>query len=186
MAAESRNRVLIGLAGALAVVKFVLLPWIDSQNDARVALEVLTRRLERSVGVMQNRTAIIEAERAQKEAKEKNFSRFPEFDGLDPMKLNAQVHIGEMAKARNLRSGLFEWILVGEEKGARLQFARARMQVSGELQKLAMFHGELEAAFPNMFVREYKMESVPVKDFLEYGGNLTLVADFYIRGKETP
>lgn len=183
---ESRNRTLITFALILAFAKFVMLPWFKSQEEARIGLEVLTRRLERSVGVVQNRATILEAERAQKAADSKNFSAFPTFATLDQMKLEAQVRVGAIANARSLRSGLFEWILVGEDKEAGLQFARARIQVTGALQKLAMFHGELESGFPNMIVRELRMESVPANEFVEYGGNFTLVADFYFRGKDSP
>jgi hypothetical protein len=53
--------------------------------------------------------------------------------------------------------------------------------MSGELRKLAVFHGELESMFPNLVVRELKMETVSVERFDEYGGTMTLVGDFYFK-----
>lgn len=186
MVGESRNKFFLAVAASLAAVKFVLLPWLDNQNDARVSLEVLTQRLDRSLGVIQNRVQIITAEQSLREATGKNLVRFPYFPALDAMKLDVQVRVGEMAKAQNLRTGLFEWILAGEAEGTGLQFGRARLQVSGELRKLAVFHGELESAFPNMVVRELKIESVPVDRFDEYGGTFTIVSDFYSKKAESP
>jgi hypothetical protein len=101
-------------AVGLAALKFLLLPWVEIQNESRLALEVLTQRLDRSIGVIQNRERIIKSEGELREADLKNFERFPTFSSLESMKLDAQVKIGGVAQSHDLRAGLFEWVLSGD------------------------------------------------------------------------
>lgn len=56
-----RRRLLIGALVVLASLRFLILPWIDQQAEAREQLEVLTQRLDRSTGVVLNRSAITDA-----------------------------------------------------------------------------------------------------------------------------
>jgi uncharacterized membrane protein affecting hemolysin expression len=61
---ESRRNTLIAVALVLAVLQFLVVPWIASQSEARERLQVLTNRLVRSQAVLENKAAIQSAERA--------------------------------------------------------------------------------------------------------------------------
>lgn len=181
---SERNRWLIGLALSLAAIKFILMPWADAQTESRQALQVLTQRLDRSVGVVQNRDAILNSHAALQASISAARGRFPEVESVEKFRLQTQTQIGQMMSSRALNTLLFDWILEGKVDEANLKFVRARFQAQGELRKIADLQAELEGGLPNLIIREVRlMTSVPVKEVDGYGGNITFVADFYFREK---
>ena len=54
----SRNQVLLIVAAGLVVIRFVIVPWLNWQSEQRDALAVMTQRLDRAIGVIENREAI--------------------------------------------------------------------------------------------------------------------------------
>lgn len=183
---DERNRWLMGLAMGLAAIKFILMPWAESQTEGRQALQVLTQRLDRSVGVVQNREAILKSHAALSQSIGAARDRFPEVESVEKFRLQTQTQVGQMMSSRALNTLLFDWILEGKVEEANLRFVRTRFQAQGELRAISDLQAEFEGSFPNLIIREVRlMTSVPVKEVDEYGGNITFVADFYFREKAT-
>lgn len=180
--AEGRNRWMLGLAIALAAIKFVILPWIDNQADRHQELQVLTQRLDRSIGVVQNRDAILKSYASLKSETDAARGRFPEVKSVEQFRLQAQTAIGQMITSRSLNTLFFDWVLEGAVRDANLKFVRTRFQAQGGLRQVAELQTELEGSFPNLIIREARLvTSVPVKEVDEVGGNITIVADLYFR-----
>jgi hypothetical protein len=156
--ADARIRWLVGLAGALAVVRFAVVPWVQAQNEQRQQLELLTKRLDRSEGVIQNREAIVAARDALRQESEASFAAFPVAVGDDDSRLAAQQRITAMAAQAGLQVSLFDWLLDGEASEAGLAYSRASIKIDGPLDRLILMHGDLESSLPFAAVREFQLK----------------------------
>jgi hypothetical protein len=177
-----RNRALVLLALGLAFIKFILVPWLDQQADSIEQLSVLTKRLDRAEGVIANRLAIEEAVKDTESSVRLARQRFP--DAVDPQsfKIGVQQSVSAVAGDTGLVVKLFEWVVEGDAKRARLAYSRARIQIDGGFRQLATLQATLEARFPYMFVREFGLAApamIAAPD--ESVASITIVADFYYR-----
>lgn len=176
------NRWLLAFAALLAAVKFLLLPWLDHQAEGVERLEVMTQRLDRSVGVIANREAIIKAVEQVESSTVAARLRFPDVSDPQGFRLTVQQGLGGAAAQASVNVRVFEWIVDGEVKPARLAFSRARVQMDGGFRTLAAFQASLEGEYPNMTIREINLSApamIGAPD--ESLASLTLVADFFFR-----
>lgn len=179
---EQRYRLLVLIALILAAVKFLLVPWIEKQGEAAEQLSVLTRRLDRSEGVIQNRVAI-ERSRQEVEATISDArKRFPDAADASAFRLDAQQKITAVGTQTGLSLKIFEWILDEQVPEARLGYSRARIQFEGGFMNLVKAQTTLEADFPNMVIREFIFNAAtPIGSANQSLASLTVVADFHFR-----
>lgn len=183
--ADRRTQLLLGVAAVLAGLRFIVVPWVDSQNDARDRLQVLTQRLDRSVGVAQNREAILAARQQLQEANAQAHERFPAAESVDAFRIQGQRRMAAVAAAAGLKLNLFEWLLDGQDPAAALAFGRVRLQVEGAPRDLARLHASLEGQLPHVAVREVQLTAPRgVAGPADGKATLTLVADVFFRLKE--
>jgi hypothetical protein len=178
--ASTRNTWLLGIAVLLAVVRFIALPWVHAQAEARERLQVLTQRLDRSVGLQQNREAILGARKTFETATASARRRFPAPRTAEAFHLESQRRIGALVTASGLQLALFDWLLDGRIEDAGLAYARTRFQVEGPLRDVVRVHGELEGNLPFMAVREVQLNLVNAAPRLDdTRATMTIVADLY-------
>jgi hypothetical protein len=179
---EDRKRLLLGIAAALAVARFGIVPWLDSQAEARETLEIVTKRLDRSEGVADNRDAIVAAREALAKQAEPLRARFPMAATPDEFRLVAQQSIGRLARASNVEMRVFDWIVEGRVEAAQLRYGRARITLQGALRDVVRAHGELEGALGNAAIRELQVQMRrPASGPGEGVAEATLVVDLYYR-----
>lgn len=179
---SQRRRLLLGVAAVLALLRFAVVPWLDAQADARERLQVLTQRLDRSVGVVQNRDAILGAAAALRAATEAARGRFPTAVTAESFRLDDQRRIGAIVAGAGLKLALFDWVLEGAVPDGGLAYARIRFQVEGALSDVMRVHGDLEGGLPYMAVREMQLNlgsGAAGPD--DTSAALTVVADLYFR-----
>jgi len=180
--ADTRLTWLLGVAGALALTRLVLLPWAESQTEQRQQLDVLTQRLDRSVGVVRNRDAILGAQEKLREDAESTLGIFPEAAGDDESRLAAQRRFNELASRAGLTVSLFDWLMDGDIDEAGLAYSRASIKLEGPLDRLILLHGDLEAMMPFAAVREVQVRSrSPVSGPSAEAVSATLVIDLFYR-----
>ena len=182
---SARRNLLLAIAGLLAALQFLVVPWFAAQSEAHQRLEVLTARLVRSEAVLQNKQAIKTAERTLTEAAAKTTDRFARFASVEAFKLESQPKIVAVAVANGLTVSSFSWLIDGKVEGSGLQFARARVQWSGNIRAIAAAHAQLETGFPNLFVRDVSIAGAsggPGVNTADTTGSIAFVIDLYFRG----
>ncbi len=179
-----RKRVLIGVLLTLLSLRFVVLPWLEMQADARERLEVLTNRLDRSAGVVMNRNDITQSAMRLEQANLTVRASFPSADGPESSRLASQQRVTEIAATQSLTIEGFEWIFDSPAETEGIPFVRGRIYFKGDMRRMAFLLGTLETQLPNMTVREavHTFEN-PVYGSDEYRTSLMLIADFYFRPK---
>lgn len=178
----TRNQLLLSVAAALAIIRFGIMPWLEWQAEQRDALAVLTQRLDRAVGVIENRPAIDKAVVAVEKHVTALRAPFPSEVDAETFRLQSQQQISAIAAEFGLNLRTFEWMLDGEEQAARLAFARARVQLEGGNRALAKAQAALETRLVNLAVREVNLTfRNPSGGPDDQGGTLSLVVDLYRR-----
>jgi hypothetical protein len=158
---NSRVRILFGLAGALAIARFVLVPWLGAQNSMHDRLYAVTRQLDRAEAVvaagpdLQARRDSLAATVAELAA------RAPQAASGSEHRVQVQRELRTVVESAGLKVQLFEWVFDGESAPTGLAFGRVRMQLEGTLREVAEAHVTIEAGFPHVFVRSLVLNVRP-------------------------
>ena len=150
---NSRVRILIGLAGALAIARFILVPWLNAQADMHDRLFAITRQLDRAEAIvaagpdLQARRDDLGATVAKLAA------RAPQAESGSEHHVQVQRQLRTVVESAGLTVQLFEWVFDEQSESTGLAFGRVRMQLEGTIREVAEAHVTIEAAFPNVFVR---------------------------------
>lgn len=155
---DVRARWLLGLALALAVVRFVLVPWTSAQVEQKQRLELLTARLDRSVGVVFGEKSILEAQGKVTAAAAETRSRFPEVVDKEHFRLDVQRQLAAIASRGGVKVGIFDWIVDGSAQEAALEYGRVSTSLEGPLDNLVAVHGQIEGEMPFAAIREVRVE----------------------------
>jgi hypothetical protein len=95
-------------------------------------------------------------------------------------KLDAQKRINSLAVENGMTVRVLDWVLDGKVDLTGVKFARARIQMRGELRQVAHMHAALEGALPNLVVRDFRINAdYPAPGADETPTNLVMTADFY-------
>ncbi|MBT8088125.1 MAG: type II secretion system protein M [Gammaproteobacteria bacterium] len=181
---NSRVRLLLGLAALLAVLRFVVVPWVDAQGNTRDRLFAVTRQLDRAEAIVDAGTDLQARRDALGIQVRQLAERAPLAQAGAQHRVQVQRELRALAESAGLKLKSFEWVLDGEAEAAGMTFGRVRLQLEGPLRKLADIHVGIEAGFPNVFVRDMSVN-------LRRGGgmdstaNATLELDLYYRRGES-
>jgi hypothetical protein len=150
---NSRAKTLLGLAGALAIARFVLVPWLGAQTSMHDRLYAVTRQLDRAEAIvvagpdLQARRDSLAATVADL------LARAPQAASGSEHRVQVQRQLRTAVESAGLKVQLFEWVFDGESAPTGLSFGRVRMQLEGTLREVAEAHVTIEAGFPHVFVR---------------------------------
>lgn len=179
---NSRVRLLLGLAAILAVMRFVVVPWIDAQSGARDRLFAVTRQLDRAEAIVDAGSDLQARRDALAAVVRELAERAPVASPGSEYRVQVQRELRAAVESAGCQLKVFEWVLDGEAAG--MAFGRLRLQLEGPLRKVAQAHVDVEAGLPHVFVRDM---SIVVRrgGRLDTTANATLELDlFYRRGDE--
>jgi hypothetical protein len=177
---SGRRRLLLGALGVLLFVKFVVLPWLDWQSAQRETLMILTKRLDRSLGVVANSTKIVETRAALRTEVAKLEDLFPKVKSSSDRKLEAQRSIEEVAIQNGVSVSSFDWVFQTESKPGEVGYARARILIGGDLRSIALMHGAIESNLRGVTIRDLLVTPNGLaREPLAKSSTMSLTADFY-------
>jgi hypothetical protein len=181
--ADSRVRWLLGLALVLVALRFAVVPWAQAQVERRQQLEVLTQRLDRSAGVVEDRAEILAAQGGLRKVSTAARAIFPEVDDKERFRLDAQRLLSGIAGRGDVKVTLFDWVVDGEAAKAGLAYGRVNATLQGPLDSLVAVHGQVEGEMPFAAVREVKLETAGngVSGVVAESATLVLVIDLFYR-----
>jgi hypothetical protein len=181
--ADSRVRWLLGLALVLVALRFAIVPWAQAQVERRQQLEVLTQRLDRSAGVVEDKAEILAAQGRLGNVSKATRAIFPEVEDKERFRLDAQRMLSGIAGRGDVKVTLFDWIVDGESAKAGLAYGRVNASLQGPLDSLVAVHGQVEGEMPFAAVREVKLETAGngASGLADESATLLLVIDLFYR-----
>ena len=181
--ADARVRWLLGLALVLVALRFAIVPWAQAQVERRQQLEVLTQRLDRSAGVVEDKAEILAAQGRLRNVSKATRAIFPEVDDKERFRLDAQRMLSGIAGRGDVKVTLFDWVVDGESAKAGLAYGRVNASLQGPLDSLVAVHGQVEGEMPFAAVREVTLETAGsgASGLAEESATLLLVIDLFYR-----
>lgn len=151
---NSRIRLLLGFAALLAVLRFIVVPWVDAQGNTRDRLFAVTRQLDRAEAIV-DAGSDLQAHRDALDAAVRQLAgRAPLAQAGAQHRVQVQRELRALVESAGLEVKSFEWVLDGEAEAAGMSFGRVRLQLEGSLRDVAEAHVGIEAGFPNAFIRD--------------------------------
>jgi hypothetical protein len=150
---NSRARLLLGLAGALAIARFVLVPWLGAQTGMHERLYAVTRQLDRAEAIVEAGPDLQARRDSLARTVADLLARAPQAASGSEHRVQVQRQLRTAVESAGLKVQLFEWVFDGESAPTGLAFGRVRMQLEGTLREVAEAHVTIEAGLPHVFVR---------------------------------
>ncbi len=177
---NNRVRLMLSLAATLAVLRFVVVPWVGSQADVHDRLFAVTRQLDRAEAIVDAGSSLQERRDSLEAAVRDLAGRAPFVNPGSEHRVQVQRELRAAVESAGLELKVFEWVLDGEAEAAGLAIGRLRLQVEGPLRNVAEAHVGIEAGFPNVFIRDMNV-SVRRGGRLDTTASATLELDLYYR-----
>lgn len=183
MLMNKRIRLLLSFAAALAIVRFVVVPWVSAQADMHDRAFAVTRQLDRAEAIVGAGSELQARRSALSAVVQELAGRAPLATPGSQHRVQVQRELRATVEAAGLELKVFEWVMDGEAEAAGLSFGRVRLQIEGPLRNVAAAHVDIEAGFPNAFVRNL---SVVVRSGGQLGttANATMELDIFYRPEE--
>lgn len=180
---NSRVRLLLVFAATLAVLRFVVVPWVGGQDGAHERLFAVTRQLDRAEAIVDAGSDLQVRRDALDAAVQQLAERAPLAEAGAQHRVQVQRELRALVESTGLEVKSFEWVLDGEAEAAGISYGRVRLQLEGPLRKVAEAHVGIEAGLPNVFIRDMSV------NMRRSGGrgsaaNATLELDLYYRQGE--
>jgi hypothetical protein len=181
---SNRVRTLLAIVAVLAVLRWVAVPWVQAQNEQHEQLDVLTQRLDRSIGVVQNKAKVLATLQAVRADVQQLRTRFPETASAAQFRLDTQRRFGDLATASGVQMKVFDWVQDGAIADAGLSYGRVRVTIEGPLKDMIRMHGAIEGELGHAAVRDIQMSlAAPAPAAAEARGTANLVIDLFYRSK---
>ena len=176
----SRVRLLLGLAAILVAMRFVVVPWTETQADMHDRLYAITRQLDRAEAIVDAGSELQARRDALAAIVRELAARAPMVNPGSEHRVQVQRELRAAVESVGLKLNVFEWVLDGEIEAAGLLFGRVRLQLEGPLRNVAAAHVGIEAGLPHVFVRDL-IVNVRRGGQLTSNATATLELDLYYR-----
>jgi hypothetical protein len=182
-----RMKLLVWVLVLLAAIKFVVFPWRDQLSESAEALQILTQRLDRSMGVVLNKEKILATRDELRKSNTPIANLFPLSAGDAEAQLAVQGTMDSALQRHGLKLGLFDWAVTNVDSRGVLRYSRFQLQTTGETSVLARFLADLETGSPHVVIREIVLQPQSLLRGPSTGdrAELRVVADVYFRIEAT-
>ncbi len=180
---SSRVRLLLGLAAVLAAMRFVVVPWAESQAGVHDRLFAITRQLDRAEAMVETGSELKARRDALAAVAAELAARAPLATPGSEHRVQVQRELRAAVESAGLKLNSFEWILDGETGTVGLVFGRVRLQMEGQLRKVAEAHVSIEAGLPHAFIRDLSV-NIRRGGRLDTTANASMELDLYYRSGE--
>ncbi|TVS19618.1 MAG: hypothetical protein EA417_00290 [Gammaproteobacteria bacterium] len=178
---SGRQQLLLGVLVLLAMLRLIIVPWVDAQVESADRLAALTMRLDRAAGLVAHRTGLARDEARIARQLDEILAPYPAPASVEALRLAVQRELAATLRAEGLELGLFEWLWEGREEAAGLSYGRVRLQTEGPLRDLARAHVALEHGVGPLRIREAEISMPREGRGPQSHGRASLVLDYYFQ-----
>ena len=152
-----RVRILLYVALVLAGIQFLILPSIQFRSDLRDEVLTLTKRLDRSEAVLNNKAQLQQRSADLESSSAAVLQLIPSPPNEDAFRLATQQSVTALVSETGSTLSVFDWAFGGEVDGTSVRFVRSRITVSGDIDSLAKFQSLVDTRMSNAVVREWSL-----------------------------
>lgn len=150
--------VLLSLLVVLLIARFVLLPMVQSQNDKRSELDMVTAQLTRALQAIDEQPAL-QTRLEQQQASNTNWqTELPSAASMSELRLVMQQGIQASLRSHDVEVSLFNWLSEVEHDSPNLSILRARVTVSTDEVPLHDAMLSMLSQMPNIRIEEVELQ----------------------------
>ena len=176
---------LLAIVAVLALLRFVVVPLQQQQQDLYQQLEVLSKRLQRSESLLQQQEQLQSSYTAAQQQLEKLLQPFPVVASGSQYRLTLQQQLQQLASANNASVTFFDWVSDTPLPVFNLQRGRVTLRIRGTAANVMQLHAQIEQQFPHFISRDtrssWRGSLTPQTDV-----ELTLLFEVDYRVQEAP
>lgn len=137
---QDKQKLLLSVLGVLLLAKFVLVPWVETQDEQVQALQVLVKKLQRSEMLLTSEQQLNElyAEFLQKQ--QSLLEPIPQVESTEQYKLLLQQQVQDEIGRQGLSLVLFDWLGQLPVEAYNVQKATVTIRVNGAAQQMVALH----------------------------------------------
>jgi hypothetical protein len=145
---------LLGIILLLAGLRFIIVPWMDYQDEQKQQLETLTKRLVRSEALVEFRTELTEQKQLQDTAVTRLLADLQQSPSTEQYQLEFQQQMQQLLESNNVSLLLFDWLSDTDLKAFNAHRARVSLRFEGTIADIVKTHLLLEQKYPSLLIRD--------------------------------
>lgn len=145
---------LLGIILLLAGLRFIIVPWMDYQDEQKQQLETLTKRLVRSEALVEFRTELTEQKQLQDTAVSKLLTGLQQSPSTEQYQLEFQQQMQQLLESNKVSLLLFDWLSDTDLKTFNVHRARINLRFEGTIADIVKTHLVLEQNYPSLLIRD--------------------------------
>ncbi|MBU1311529.1 MAG: hypothetical protein KKE30_18560 [Gammaproteobacteria bacterium] len=152
----ARNKLLIFVLGLLLVLRFVLVPWLDWQDEQATKLRTLTKQLVRSEALLEAREDVLKQSGNASQRAEVLKSGLIKTTDAAQYRIEFQQELQKKLDSMNVQLASFEWMSDQDLRVFSIQRGRINLRLQGKLADIVLAHGMLELDYPGLQIRDLR------------------------------
>lgn len=154
---DSKNKkILLSLLALLLTIRFVVVPWLDWQDEQRTALYSLTQKLEKSKGIVLVKDQLTEGLAAAESSMEAFLTTFPQSEDSQTYRLALMQKFQAEFEPLQVNMDLFDWVTEEAVENTTLVRGTVSLTISGKPQQVALAQMLLEKNFQALVIRQLR------------------------------
>lgn len=151
-----QNKWLLAVVALLAIVKFLLLPLRQMQQEQYQLLDSLTKRVQRSHALLSEQEPMKQWASEQQLQLQLLLQPFVSVDNAAQYRLTLQQQLQQLATSHGVTIMLFNWVSDTPLAVFDLHRGRVNLQLEGEAAHIMQMHLQLERQYPQFISRDLK------------------------------
>ncbi len=140
---------LIGIILLLAALRFLIVPWMDYQDEQKQQLETLTKRLVRSEALLEFKDQLYQQKDQQDIVVGQFTDQLEQSTSVQQYQLELQQRLQQLIETRNAKMELFDWLSDSDLKAFSMHRARINLRFTGQLSDVIALHLMIEQQYPH-------------------------------------
>ncbi|MEH8015825.1 hypothetical protein MN202_01150 [Rheinheimera muenzenbergensis] len=147
---------LIGTIVVLALLRFVLLPLQQHQQELYQQLEGLNKRFQRSEALLQQQQQLQLLQAEQQQQLTQLLLPFPKVSSSSQYRLQLQQQLQQLAAAQGAAVTFFDWLSETPLQVFNLHRGRISLRIKGPAAKVMLVHALIEQQYPHFIQRDIR------------------------------
>lgn len=155
----SRQKFFLGIAGLLLAVKFLLQPFIESQNQAIQDLDMRTARLAKVEPLVERADELKTQDEKLNSRLRELKTDFPTASNGNNLRVSLQRIVEQAVANQNVELNQFDWLGVTEIGSGSLLSAQFGVKIVGDINRVVGFHHELLKTMSTTRMQDFQLRT---------------------------
>lgn len=180
---QNRNQLLLVLLAALLMIKFVLIPLMEWQDEELAALALTQQKLQRAEGLLAKKDELRNEQSRMQAKLAEALAGVPKVADIQQVRVESLQKMQRLLEPNGVTVSLFDIASVQPLDNTDVSAAILNIELKGTLPQLALAHFELEQKFPNLVINQFRLSGGKIDRKKEI--TLIILAKYYFRADTT-